>query len=265
MLLVPSLSGRRRTVRASSARARPATCRSRPAGRRVVHVFAQEYLVRRSARCRSGSGPPTASRCCSRPGRRRHSRRRRGGVVTENAVGTGLVLRTGKHHEGLLGGTSSQFLAVVAAVRALMPSGPSVISGSSAFSGTNTVPPLFTVWSTPWSKNWPKKVNSELYGGDKADVGGHVRDEQRLMRRHTVRRHARHRRSRRGSGSVVHGCSPGLPWVRTGNAAAATAAGFVEVWSTIRLLITRGCESTTLPGLLCVACRPGGAGPAVRQ
>ena len=48
-----------------------------------------------------------------------------------------------------------------------MPSGPTVISGSSAFSGTNTVPLLLTVWSTPWSKNWPKNVNSELYGGDR--------------------------------------------------------------------------------------------------
>ena len=38
--------------------------------------------------------------------------------------------------------------------------------GSSARSGTNTVPPPFTVWSRPWSKNWPKKVNSELNGGD---------------------------------------------------------------------------------------------------
>ena len=50
-----------------------------------------------------------------------------------------------------------------------------------------------------------------------------------------------------GSGSVVHGTTPVLPWVRTGNWAAAMAAGLVEVWSTIRLLITRGWESTTLP------------------
>jgi hypothetical protein len=50
-----------------------------------------------------------------------------------------------------------------------------------------------------------------------------------------------------GSGSVVQGNRPGAPWVRTGNAAAATAAGLVEVWSTIRLLTTRGCESNTSP------------------
>src|SRR4051795_8391004 len=49
------------------------------------------------------------------------------------------------------------------------------------------------------------------------------------------------------SGSTVHGNRPGLPWVRTGNAAAATAAGFVEVWSTIRLLMVRGWESKTKP------------------
>src|SRR5690242_3074847 len=48
-----------------------------------------------------------------------------------------------------------------------------------------------------------------------------------------------------GSGSMVHGCNPGLPWVRIGNSAAATAAGLVDVWSTIRLLITRGWVSNT--------------------
>jgi len=35
--------------------------------------------------------------------------------------------------------------------------------------------------------------------------------------------------------------------VRTGNAAAATAAGLFEVWSTIKLLIVRGSESKTEP------------------
>src|SRR5205085_6263121 len=57
------------------------------------------------------------------------------------------------------GGTSSPVFAT--------PSGPTVMSGSSARSGTNTVPPLLTVWSTPWSKNWPKNVNHELYGGER--------------------------------------------------------------------------------------------------
>src|SRR6476659_5538016 len=50
-----------------------------------------------------------------------------------------------------------------------------------------------------------------------------------------------------GSGSVVQGCRPGFPWVRTGKAAAAMAAGLVEVWSSIRLLMVRGCESKTKP------------------
>ncbi len=49
------------------------------------------------------------------------------------------------------------------------------------------------------------------------------------------------------SGSVVQWKDPGLFWLRTGNAAAAMAAGFVEVWSTIRLLISRGWLSTTEP------------------
>src|SRR4051812_32078437 len=47
------------------------------------------------------------------------------------------------------------------------PSGPRVRSGSSARSGTKTVEPLLTVWSTPWSKNCPKNVNHELYGGER--------------------------------------------------------------------------------------------------
>ncbi len=49
-----------------------------------------------------------------------------------------------------------------------MPSGPFRRSGSSALSGTKTVPDLpLLVKSTPWSKNWPKIVNSELNGGDR--------------------------------------------------------------------------------------------------
>src|ERR671924_552829 len=50
-----------------------------------------------------------------------------------------------------------------------------------------------------------------------------------------------------GAGGSEHAVTPGLPCVRTGWRAASTAAGFVEVWSTIRLLITRGCVSKTSP------------------
>src|SRR4051794_14278922 len=53
------------------------------------------------------------------------------------------------------------------------------------------------------------------------------------------------------TGSVVHGTVTGIAvvgvWLRTGKPAAWTADGFVEVWSTIRLLTVRGCESKTLP------------------
>ena len=58
-----------------------------------------------------------------------------------------------------------------------------------------------------------------------------------------------------------------MPWVLTGKPAAAIAAGFVDVWSTMRLLTVRGCESKTLP-FFCwyeeVSCppNPGGAGSA---
>ena len=122
----------------------------------------------------------------------------------------------------------------------------------------NTVPPLFSVWSIPWSKNWPKKVNSELYGGESpvsvvtfgmnnvwcdgvqpagmpgaAGVGGLVVPSA-------------------GTGSVVHGTAVALPpvWVRCGCPAAAMAAGLVLVWSSIRLLAVRTSESMTVPVLL---------------
>ena len=80
-----------------------------------------------------------------------------------------------------------------------------------------------------------------------ADVGGDVRDEQRLVRRHAAAGNAVDRRDGRRVGVGRAREHPGLPWVRTGNAAAAIAAGLVEVWSTIRLLTVRGCESTTKP------------------
>src|SRR3954464_8552100 len=132
-----------------------------------------------------------------------------------------------------------------------LPSGPSVRNGSSAFSGTNTVLPLLTVWSTPWSKNWPKKVNKLLYGGERPTsvvtlgmnsvwcVGVHPAGTPGVVAG----------AGGSGDGSVVHGTALGSPGlcVRTGSPAAAMAAGLVEVWSTIRLLMTRGCESTTLP------------------
>jgi hypothetical protein len=43
--------------------------------------------------------------------------------------------------------------------------------------------------------------------------------------------------------------------------AAATAAGFVEVWSTIRLLMLRGCESKTSPFFCLYVVAPGGPKP----
>src|SRR4051794_18853624 len=48
-------------------------------------------------------------------------------------------------------------------------------------------------------------------------------------------------------GTVSHGKMPSAPCVRTGKPAAATAAGLLDVWSTIKLLTTRGCVSKTRP------------------
>ena len=117
-----------------------------------------------------------------------------------------------------------------------MWSGPA-ISGSSFFSGTNTVPPLLVVRSTPWSKNWPNSVNSWLYGGERPT---------------SVVTFGMNSVSWSGTQSVAVGCAlqartPSLPWVRTGFSAAAIAAGLPEVWSTIRLLTVRGWESNTKP------------------
>src|SRR3954451_14160938 len=120
-----------------------------------------------------------------------------------------------------------------------MWSGPA-ISGSSAFSGTNTVCPLLTVWSTPWSKNCPKNVNSELYGGERPTSVVTFGMNSVWCEGTQFAGTPTTGGSAVGCGSVVQGNFPGLPCVRTGNAAAITAAGFVDVWSTIRLLIVRG-------------------------
>src|SRR3954454_8234942 len=145
--------------------------------------------------------------------------------------------------------TSSPFPAI--------PSGPRRTSGSSALSGMITCAPLLTVWSTPWSKNWPKNVKNALYGGDRptsvvtlgmnkvlcdgvqpggapgtaataawASTGGFALGSASTA-------------GIAGIGSLVQGTAdPVAPCVRTGFAAASTAAGLAEVWSTIRLLTT---------------------------
>src|SRR6476619_5638698 len=133
-----------------------------------------------------------------------------------------------------------------------MPSGPRVRSGSSARSGTKTVPPLLTVWSTPWSKNWPKKVKSELYGGERPTSVVTFGMKSVLCEGVQPAGTPTTGGTAVGSGSVVHGTTPVLPWVRTGNPAACTAAGLVDVWSTMRLLMMRGCVSKTrLFGAFC--------------
>ena len=123
-----------------------------------------------------------------------------------------------------------------------LPSGPRVRSGSSAFSGMNTVAPPLTVWSTPWSKNWPKKVNRELNGGERP-TSVVTFGMNRVPPSPTHPSGVPSGSSAEGWPSALHGTTPALPWVRTGLPAAATAAGLVAVWSTIRLLIRRGWES----------------------
>src|SRR3954463_14242241 len=124
-----------------------------------------------------------------------------------------------------------------------LPSGPSVMSGSSDLSGTKTALPLLTVWSTPWSKNCPKNVNTELYGGDRpTSVVTFGMNSVLCEGTHSIGLPDAATEGEPGvctvpsafrTGSVVQGTTPSLPWVRTGNWAAAIAAGFVDVWSTI--------------------------------
>src|SRR5436190_16965 len=136
-----------------------------------------------------------------------------------------------------LAGTSSQFFAVaVPQFVPLIPSGPRVRSGSSAFSGTNTVPPLLTVWSTPWSKNWPKNVNSELYGGERPTSVVTFGMNSVLCAGVQPTGTPATGGTAVASGSVVHGVELAFgSCERTGWPDAATAAGFSDVWSTIRL------------------------------
>ena len=150
----------------------------------------------RSARCRSGSGRPTASRCCWRP-------------VTSSAVpswpsGPGWFWARVSTMNAWLAGTSSPVPG--------LPSGPTVRSGSSALSGTKTVPPLLTVWSTPWSKNWPKKVNIELYGGERPTSVVTLGMNSVWCDGTQPTGTASTGGSRSGSGSVVQGNSPGCAW-----------------------------------------------------
>ena len=100
---------------------------------------------------------------------------------------------------------------------------PATNSGSSGFSGMKTVPlpPLFTR-SRPWSKNCPKSVNQELYGAERPTSGATFG-------------------MKNAPDGVTSGFSP----------AAATAAGLSAVWSTMRLLMTRGWLSKTVP-VVCV-------------
>ena len=126
------------------------TCRSRPAGRRCCYVLAQEDLVRRVR----GVGLALVDE-------------RRVGVRARcaDAVGAGRTIFAGLvvPRVSTMNRSPRQLVAVAGdVVRA------AATSGSSSFSGTKTVPlPPLVILSRPWSKNWPKIVNSELNGGDR--------------------------------------------------------------------------------------------------
>ncbi|MNQ84619.1 hypothetical protein D3C85_997540 [compost metagenome] len=84
--------------------------------------------------------------------------------------------------------------------------------------------------SRPWSKNWPKKVIHELKPAVRPTSGDSLGMKNTSL-----------------SSAVPN--TPSRPGLITGVAPpfAATAAGLLAVWSTIRLLIIRGCGSITVP------------------
>ena len=178
----------------------------------------------RRARCRSGSGRPTASRCCWRSGCRRRTRPRRRRVVAEDAVRAGLVLGPGQHHERAgSAGTSSPVPG--------LPSGPSVISGSSALQRDEDGAAALDGLVDAVVEELAEEREQRVVRRREADVGGDVRDEQGLVRRHAAGGDADDRRMRRRvrvGGARVHargcpGCAPGTPaaatrpgWSRSG-------------------------------------------------
>src|SRR3954470_185531 len=121
------------------------------------------------------------------------------------------------------------------------PSGPRVRSGSSARSGTKTVEPLLTVWSTPWSKNCPKNVNHELYGGERPTSVVTFGMKSVLCDGVQLAGTASTGGTAVGSGSVVHGTELAVgSWERTGWPAAAIAAGVGGGWAAVGVVVERG-------------------------
>ena len=76
--------------------------------------------------------------------------------------------------------------------------------------------PPFLTRSRPWSKNWPKKPKKVLKGAESSSSGAVFGIVTRLV-----------------PGTVM--AVPASHWL--------TIAGLSIVWSTMRLLIKRGCES----------------------
>ncbi|MNM81929.1 hypothetical protein D3C81_939460 [compost metagenome] len=120
---------------------------------------------------------------------------------------------------------------------------PGTNNGSSGCSGMNTVPePPLVTRSRPWSKNWPKKVIHWLKGAVRPASGLTFGSKKVSNVEPSVR-------------VPVTTCAPALRTSSTvprmpsrpGSKVAATAAGLLAVWSTIRLLMVRGCESITRP------------------
>src|SRR5918912_1072175 len=184
-------------------------------------------------------------------------------AVPRTPSGPGWFLARVSTMNAWLAGTSSPVFG--------LPSGPSVRSGSSARSGTNTVPPLLNVWSTPWSKNWPKNVKRELYGGERPTSVVTFGMKSVLCDGVQPAGTPATGGTAVGSGSVVQGVALAAGFCeRTGCPEAATAAGFSDVWSTMRLLMTRGWSSKTLP-VFCLydvgpgGPKPGGTGSASRK
>ena len=173
------------------------------------------------------------------------------------AVGTGHDRAAGQHHEPQL---RRQIIGVAEDVV-----GPRRSSGSSALQrhehrAAATVGDLVETMVEELAEDREQRVERRR----QPDIGRHVGDVQRLVRRNASAGRpvvATRRRRRRSS----HGTTPSLPCDRTGNPAAATAAGFADVWSTIRLLTMRGWESKTFPAVCVYDVGNGRTEPRRRQ
>ena len=164
MPVAPSAAG-------AAGRSRRAACRSRPgrssAGRRAVGTRAGRPGARR-ATCRSGSGRPRACPCWSRPGCRRR--------LPRTPSGPGWFLAR-------VSTMNAWFAGDLVAVAGVAVRAEGDAAGRPACSGTKTVAAALDGLVDAVVEELAEEREQRVVRRREADVGRHVRDEQRLVRR----------------------------------------------------------------------------------